>query len=49
MSFDHLQSKIKTKKCPLCATVAPPAGMEPEGAEAFCRQFYASLETLAGF
>ena len=46
MSFDHLQSKIKTKKCPLCATVAPPAGMEPEGAEAFCRNVLEAVSPI---
>lgn len=38
MSFDHLHSKIRAKKCPVCATVAPPPGMEVEEAEAFCRK-----------
>lgn len=44
MSFDHLHTKIKAKKCPVCATLAPPAGMGAEEAGAFCHK---TLELLA--
>ncbi len=43
MSFDQLHSKIKSKKCPLCATVAPAPGMGLEVAEGFCRSLLSQV------
>lgn len=46
MSFQQLQSLIKAKKCPLCPTLAPTAGMDPQAAGAFCRERIDALTEL---
>lgn len=46
MSFDHLYSKIKAKKCPLCPTVSPLPGMDTEAAGAFCPSLLEAISPL---
>lgn len=46
MSFDHLYSKIKAKKCPLCPTVSPLPGMDAEAAGAFCPSLLEAVSPL---
>lgn len=46
MSLDRLQALIKTKKCPIAVTIAPPAGSEAQAAGDFCRERIDSLREL---
>ena len=46
MSFDHLHSKIKAKKCPICATIAPLSGGDIDASKAFCQKVFVAVSPI---